>query len=124
MAKNRKQHIRCKIMTTREIRLEKIRTALNIAVPKLIREIIKSGKNTQEGFTKELSEHVKNGNAAQGILAGVATLWVDNKTDECNVQSVALIARTLAVCSFAPGGTTAALGTKFMGLEFDAEDFK
>src|SRR5258708_9023839 len=119
--KKRKQQTRCKIMNPREQKLQKIRSALSIAVRKLIREIIASGNNTQEWFMRELNGHVNNGNATQGLLSGVSQLWVDDKADECNVQAVALIAQTLAVMSFAPGGTVAVLGTKFMGLEFDAE---
>jgi hypothetical protein len=117
---SKKRYIRCKILTLRELRLQKIRAALNVVVPKLIREVIESGKNTQEWFVKELEENIKNENAIQGLLDAVSRLWIDDKTDDCNVQSVLVIAQTLAYCSFAPGGTTAALGTKFLGLEFDA----
>lgn len=113
-----------RVLELRGQRLQQIREALNVAVPKLIREVKASGKNNQTGFERELNEHVKSGSAVQTLLAKAADLWVDDKTDECNVQSVYVIAQTLAVLSFAPGGTTAVIGTKFMGLEFDAEDFK
>src|SRR5260370_38516099 len=99
--KKRKQQTRCKIMNPREQKLQKIRSALSIAVPKLIREIIASGNNTQEWFMRELIGNVKNGNATQGLLSGVSKLWIDDKAAECNAKPLALIVQTLAVMSFA-----------------------
>jgi len=69
MAK-KKQQIRCKILTPREQTLERIRATLKVTVPMLIKEIKARGKDNQEGFTRELEEHVRSGNAAQGLYLG------------------------------------------------------
>lgn len=108
MAKRQRKRSQCKTTAYRDQRMQELRDILNSRVPQRVREIIASGKADDETWLIAQLKEAKS--------VDPKTLFDQGRSEEW-LQCVTEI---FAVLSFVPGGSTAALGVKFLGMEFDA----
>lgn len=109
MKNHKKQAKRCKNTAHRDQRMQELRDILMSRVPIRIREIVAEGKANDDTWLVNQVQWAKSVNPSDLFAQGKAEEWLVRLTE------------MFAVLSFVSGGSTAALGTKLFGIEFDAE---